>query len=59
MTVVDLDNIGVKQIDKSKLINWCYDKYGPASEKRWNLCDLRYVHFANDRDATLFILTWS
>lgn len=59
MIRVDLDKISGDPFKKSKAISWCYEKYGPALDEKWNLRDLRYLEFSNERDATLFILKWS
>lgn len=58
MTVVDLDNIGVKVEDRHNAVEWLYNKYGPAGDE-WDIDQLTYVIFADEKKATYFILRFS
>jgi len=58
MTVVDLDNIGVKVEDRQVAIDWLFERYGPAGDE-WDIDELTYVIFADDKKATYFILRFS
>lgn len=58
MTVVDLDNIGVKVEDRRAAIDWLFERYGPAGDE-WDIDELTYVIFADDKKATYFILRFS
>jgi hypothetical protein len=58
MTTVNLDHIGVEIPHRREAVMWLYNKYGPAGDV-WDIDQLTYVRFKNDRDATYFILRWS
>jgi len=58
MTVVDLDNIGVKVEDRQAAIDWLFKRYGPAGDE-WDIDELTYVIFADDKKATYFIMRFS
>jgi len=58
MTVVDLDNIGVKLEDRRAAIDWLFERYGPAGDE-WDIDKLTYVRFKNDKYATYFIMRFS
>ncbi len=46
------------QADRRQAVNWLYERLGPCGD-RWTLKDLKYIEFRKDRDASLFLLTWS
>lgn len=58
MTVVDLDYIGVKVEDRRKAVEWLFDKYGPAGNE-WEIDQLTYVKFVDDKKATYFVMRFS
>jgi hypothetical protein len=58
-TVVDLERISLDYKQRLLAMTWCYDTFGPTSEGRWDLRELRYMKFQNPKDATFFILKWS
>ena len=55
---VDVSLESLRPIDRVKAAMWCVDRYGPTSEGKWELCNLAYIRFKRDRDATWFLLTW-
>lgn len=58
MTIVDLDRVGIDIPYRLAAIEWLYNRYGPAGDI-WEIEQLTYVRFKNDKDATFFVLRWS
>jgi hypothetical protein len=58
MTVVNLDHIGLEVNYRLAAVEWLYNRYGPAGNI-WNIEQLTYVKFKNDKDAIFFVLKWS
>lgn len=45
-------------MDRRLAVNWLVERYGPHGD-RWTIKDLTYVQFRKERDADLFLLTWT
>lgn len=58
MITVNLDYIGIKVEDRVDAIWWLVERYGPAG-KDWEIDQLTYVKFKNDKHATHFVLRFS
>ena len=58
MTVVNLDHIGLEVKHRRAAVEWLCNRYGPAGNI-WNIEQLTYVKFKNDKDAIFFVLKWS
>lgn len=59
MTVVNLDYIGMDIPDRQRAVEWLYEQYGPAGQGEWEIYQLTYVTFADDKKATYFTLRFS
>jgi hypothetical protein len=44
--------------DRQQAVEWLYEHYGPAGTE-WDIDQLTYVTFENDKHATYFIMRFS
>jgi len=62
MKVIDLGELrkfkNNPHLDRRQAVNWLLERLGPCGD-RWNMKELKYIEFRKDRDADLFLLTWT
>ena len=60
MTRVNIDSIGTTFEERLHALEWLRTRYGPAgSEWEWEIDQLAYITFKNDKHATHFIMRFS
>lgn len=59
MTEIDLQHIGLSIPYRWEALKWIENNYGTVDQGNWEIVDLRYVKFKEDKHATLFILRWT